>query len=342
MHAIPNPDVLLSPLTSQEAVLSSRIEGTQATLGEVLHFEAEGEQADDISAKATDIREVLNYRRALLEAARLLNELPFSQRLVRQVHAELMVGVRGRGKAPGEYRRTSNWIGPQGCTLDQARFIPPGADVLPGAMDRWESYVQSGTQDHLVQLAITHAEFEAIHPFLDGNGRLGRLLIPICLFNWGLLSRPNFYMSEFLERNRDEYYERLLSVSRDGDWTGWCVFFLSGVVAQARANENRALMSLALYRRRKDWITDVTHSQYAVRALDWMFLRPIFQTSDFVQSVGIPAPTATRILRVVRDHGMLHELRPASGRRPAVFAFPELINIADGRNADAGHAAIAL
>lgn len=331
MQAIPNPDVLLSPLTSQEAVLSSRIEGTQATLDEVLHYEAEGEKGDENSPKIADIREVLNYRKALLEAARLLHELPLSQRLVRMVHAVLMQGVRGRGKAPGDYRRISNWIGPHGCAVEQARFIPVTADRLPAAMDGWERYVQSDAPDRLVQLAIAHAEFEAIHPFLDGNGRLGRLLIPVCLFNWGLLSRPNFYISEFLEQNCDEYYERLLAVSRDGDWTGWCEFFLKGVMSQAQTNQRRAIAILELYRLRKDWVVDLTHSQYALRALDWMFLRPIFQTSDFIQSVGIPAPTATRILRIVREAGLLIEIRPSSGSRPATLGFKELLDIADGK-----------
>lgn len=331
LHGVPNPNVLLSPLTSQEAVLSSRIEGTQATLGEVLEFEAEGDPNDESTPKKADIQEVLNYRMALNEGTRLLQDLPLSQRLIKDVHSVLMQGVRGRNKSPGEYRRIPNWIGADGCTIDNARFVPVGADHLPDAMSAWEKYIHADSADRLVQLAITHAEFEAIHPFLDGNGRLGRLIVPLYLYNHQLLSRPNFYISEFLEEHRDEYYDRLLAVSSEGDWTGWCEFFLKAIIAQAGRNQEKATAILNLYQARKDWIVDVTRSQYAVRALDWMFARPIFKTPDFAASVDIPTPTATRILRVVRDEGMLEEIRPGAGRRAAVFAFSELLDIADGR-----------
>lgn len=333
LAGIPNPNVLLSPLTSQEAVLSSRIEGTQATLGEVLEFEAAGALDDESTPKKADIREVLNYRRALNEAARMMDELPLSQRLIKATHRVLMNGVRGRNKDPGEYRKIPNWIGPDGCTVEQARFVPCGADVLDGCMDAWEAFIHADFPDRLVQLAIVHAEFEAIHPFLDGNGRLGRLIIPLFLSSHRLLSRPNFYLSEYLETNRDEYYERLLAISRDGDWTGWCAFFLKGVIAQAESNSRKAVAILKLHQERRDWIVDATRSQYAVRALDWMFVRPIFSTPDFVRSADIPGPTARGIVRALRDQGMLKELVPSSGSRSAVFAFAELLNIAEGRDA---------
>lgn len=332
LHGISNPNVLLSPLTAQEAVLSSRIEGTQATLGEVLEFEAQGELFDESTPKKADIREVLNYRAALNEATRLLAELPLSQRLIRQTHGVLMQGVRGRNKDPGEYRRIANWIGPGGCSVDEARFVPCAADKLPQAMDAWEQYLHADAPDKLVQLAIVHAEFEAIHPFLDGNGRLGRLVVPLFLYANGLLSRPNFYLSDYLESRREEYYERLLAVSRDDDWSGWVAFFLKALIAQAEANQTKAQAIHTLYRDRKDWIAQVTRSQYGVRALDWMFARPIFKTSDFVETADIPRPTANRILRLVRDEGLLTELQPASGRRAAILAFAELLNIAEGRS----------
>ncbi len=333
LHGIPNPNVLLSPLTTQEAVLSSRIEGTQATIGEVLEFEAEGEPGDESTAKKADIHEVLNYRAALAEASRLLEELPLSQRLIRLTHERLMQGVRGRNKAPGEYRRIPNWIGPEGCTIEQARFIPCSAEALPNAMTAWEAYIHAPAPDALIQLSILHAEFEAIHPFLDGNGRLGRLIIPLFLKSKGLLSAPNFYLSEYLESHRDEYYDRLLAVSRDGDWTGWCGFFLRAIIEQAGTNQAKAQAIHALYTARKDWMVEATRSQYGVRALDWFFSRPIFVASDFVTQADIPEPTAKRILRLVRDNGLLREIRASSGRRPAVLAFPELLNICEGRDA---------
>jgi Fic family protein len=332
IDAIAGANVLLSPLTVQEAVLSSRIEGTQATMGEVLELEAEGGPLDESTAKKADIREIINYRAALHEGTRLLEELPLSQRVVRDVHRVLMQGVRGRTKAPGEYRRIPNWIGPEGCTIDQARFVPVGADHLPDAMQAWEAYLHADAPDVLIQLAIVHAEFEAIHPFLDGNGRLGRLIVPLFLVSRGVLKRPNFYLSEYLEAHRDEYYDRLLAISRDGDWTGWCRFFLSALITQAERNQQRVQQMLELYNARKEWITEATRSQYAVRALDWMFERPIFKSTDFRDSVDIPEPTANRIIRVCRDEGLLREMRPGSGRRAAILCFPELINIAEGRD----------
>jgi Fic family protein len=200
-------------------------------------------------------------------------------------------------------------------------------------MDRLELYMNGPAPDRLVQLAIVHAEFEAIHPFLDGNGRLGRLMVPLFLYSQQLLSRPNFYMSEFLEQNRDEYYARLLSISAEGDWTGWCAFFLQGLIAQADINQRKAQSVASLYRKRLDWMAQETRSQYAVRALTWMFSRPIFRASDFAASADIPQPTAARILRIVREQGLLREIRPASGRRAATLAFVELLNIAEGRAA---------
>jgi Fic family protein len=331
LEAVPNPDVLLSPLTTNEAVLSSRIEGTQATLGEVLEFEAAGSQSDATGEKRADINEVLNYRDALYEAIAALGTLPLSQRIVRDAHRRLMRGVRGDSKAPGEYRRTPVWLGAAGSPIEAARFVPISADGIPDAMSHWERFLHDEQPDRLGQLAFAHAEFEAIHPFLDGNGRIGRLLIPVFLVEKGILSRPTFYMSGYLEAHRDEYYDRLLAVSRDDDWTGWAAFFLAAIRQQADENGAKARAILDLYRREKEWITGATRSQHAIAALDWIFSRPIFRSSDFVTSAGIPRAAAQRILAVVRDEGRLSELRPASGRRPAVLAFPSLLNIAEGR-----------
>ncbi len=329
LHAVPNAQVLLSPLTTQEAVLSSKIEGTQATFGEVLEFEASEEAAT--GEKRDDIQEVLQYRAALREAVAGRKQIPLSQRLIRNAHRVLMQGVRGENKTPGEYRRIPNWIGKPGCEQDQARFVPPGAGDIPELMSAWERYLHADAPDRLVQLAVLHVEFEAIHPFLDGNGRLGRLLVPLFLVDKGLLSGPHFYISAYLEANRDEYYDRLLAVSRDEDWTGWCAFFLRAIVKQAESNERKAREILNLYREKKDWIAELTHSQFAVRALDWFFERPVFRASDLAKTSGIPVPTASRILREVRQAGMLREIRAASGRRPAILAFAELLNIAEGR-----------
>lgn len=332
LTAVPNAQVLLSPLTTQEAVLSSRIEGTQATMGEVLEYEAGAGPAESEVEKRADIHEVLNYRTAMREATGMLGEVPLSGRVIRAAHATLLEGVRGQSRAPGQHRKGQNWIGAPGCSEERASFVPIRPLYLSEGMSRWETYLHREEPDILVQLAVAHAEFEALHPFWDGNGRLGRMLIPLYLFNRGLLSAPTFYMSAYLEARRDEYYERLLAVSRDDDWTGWCEFFLGGLIAQARSHTSKASDILDLYAEKKDWVVEKTHSQHAIRALDFIFDRPVFRSSDFVAQAGIPEPTAKRIARVLRDEGLLRVIRKPSGRRAAILAFSELLNIVEGRD----------
>ena len=189
-------------------------------MGEVLEFEAG--QEPESPERREDIREVLNYRAAMRRAEAMLEELPLSLRVIREAHSALLAGVRGAGKSPGEYRRIPNWIGPPGCTLDEARFVPIGADGCRTQWARGERYIHEDAPDRLVQLAILHAEFEALHPFLDGNGRLGRMLVPLFLWRKALIQAPVFYISAYLEARRDAYYDGLLVVSRDDDWTGWC------------------------------------------------------------------------------------------------------------------------
>lgn len=333
LAAIPNPDVLLSPLTTREAVLSSRIEGTQATMGEVLEYEAEASRTELSESRRQDIREILNYRKAMRLAEEMLQSLPLSMRIIREMHRVLLAGVRGEGKAAGEFRKVPNWIGPPGSTIEQARYIPISAEKLPDAMSKWEHYIHAQEPDCLVQLAIVHAEFEALHPFLDGNGRLGRMLVPLFLSQTQLIRRPMFYISAFFEANRDEYYERLLAVSRDGDWTAWCRFFLHAVQKQAEENQSKAAQILELYAELKPKIIELTRSQYAIHALDWMFARPIFRSTDFFANAGIPRPTARNILAKLKEEQFLREVDPGSGRRPGVFALARLLNVAEGRDA---------
>ncbi len=326
--AIPNPDVLLAPLGLQEAVLSSRIEGTQATLGDVLEYEA-GHEPESPTRKL-DVQEVLNYHLAMQRAVTLLKDLPLSQRVLRETHRVLLDGVRGDGKAPGEYRVVPNWIGPPGRSIEEATFVPIDAGALPDAMSAWEAYMHSNAPDRLVQMAILHAEFEALHPFLDGNGRLGRMLIPLFLWRRGLIGAPSFYISAWLEARRNDYYERLLAVSRDDDWTGWCEFFLEGVRAQAEDNLARAESILTLYEGMKRRMAELTRSRYAIHALDWIFRYPIFRSTRFVAEAGIPSHSAWRILKTLRSAGVVRTLVAGSGRRSPILDFPELRRIAEG------------
>lgn len=335
LKGLPNANVLLAPLASQEAVFSNRIEGTQTTLTEVLTFEAEGSLSDGSTLERANFHEVLNYRIALFAAVEMLEEMHLSQWLIRSTHGILMKGVRGQDKASGEYRRLPDacWIGPPGSTIETARYIPCPAEQLNSAMDALESYIHDKTLDKLVQLAVVHAEFEAIHPFLDGNGRMGRLLIPLFMFTKDLLSSPSFYISEYLERHRDEYYDRLLAVSRDDDWTGWCSFFLTALTEQARANQEKIHDLLELYTKLRDEVVKKIPSQYSSLALDWILNKPIFRSIDFVNDSDIPKSTARRLLSIFKSRGILKELVPGGGRRSSILAFPELLNIAEGRKA---------
>lgn len=330
LSAMPNKHVLLSPLTTQEAVLSSKIEGTHVTIGEVLEIEAGGDSKALTQPKRDDAEEVLNYRKAMLACTAEMERRPLSQHLLKTAHQILMRGVRGRNKAPGAYRKEQNWIGPKGCTLEGASFVPIAPEHLQAGMDSWEQYLnRTDTIDPLVQLAIIHGEFEALHPFQDGNGRLGRMLIPLFLYQRRLLASPDFYISGYLEAHREEYQERLRAVSRDGAWTKWCLFFLAAITEQAVENEAKARAVLSLYDNLKTQVVDVTHSQHSIRALDFIFNTPIFTATAFTRHSDIPKPTANRILTLLRNEKILATVREASGRRPALYCFPELLEIAE-------------
>jgi len=331
LSAIPNSRVLLSPLTTQEAVLSSRIEGTVATIGEVLEVEAGGDTPGISPAKREDAFEILNYRKAMRFCENALQERALSPHLLRQAHQLLMAGVRGRDKNPGSFREQQNWIGNPGCSIDNASFVPIPQAHLTEGIGRWEQYVAGGAPDPLVQLAIIHAEFEALHPFMDGNGRLGRMIIPLFLHSRGILSGPHFYISAYLDANRDEYLDRLRAVSATGDWTQWVMFFLQGLQIQAKDNEAKARRILELYAEIKERAVEITHSQWAIRAVDFLFQTPFFYGTHFVDQVNIPKASANRMLALLREHGIVHTIRQGVGRRPSLYSFPQLVDVVEGR-----------
>lgn len=329
LQSVINPSVLLSPLTNREAVLSSKIEGTQATVDEVLEYEA---GMDFTGEKAQDIQEIVNYRKTLVLASEALADQPITLALIRQMHRVLMDSVRGHDKTPGAFRVDQNWIGAHGSPIEQATFVPPSPLQLQDHLQAWEAYLSTDDFDVLVQTAIVHAQFELIHPFKDGNGRIGRLLIPLFLYQKRALASPMFYMSEYLEIHRDAYYERLRGISREGDWNSWIEFFLNAVVEQAKANTVRTQAIKGLYEHMKGQITELTRSPHAIAVLDTLFDRPIFQSSDFVERSNIPRPSALPFLRKLREAGILHVLREHRGQQPGVFAFRDLLNCAEGRD----------
>lgn len=216
--------------------------------------------------------------------------------------------------------------------MEQATFAPPSPLQLLDHLQAFENYLGSDDFDSLVQTAIVHAQFELLHPFKDGNGRIGRLMIPLFLYQKRALASPMFYLSEYLESHRELYYARLGAISREGDWTGWIEFFLDAVTAQARSNTNKVRQIMTLYEDMKRQIVELTRSQYAIQVLDALFDRPVFQSTDFIQRSAIPKETATPILRTLRGAGILKTIREASGRRPAIMAFGDLLNRAEGRD----------
>jgi Fic family protein len=330
LYALPNPAILLSPLTTQEAVLSSRIEGTQATLGEVLKFEA-GERIPD-EGKRHDIQEILNYRRALRKAEAELKTRPFNLNLLLTLHEILLDSIRGRNEGRGRFRTVQNWIGKPGCRIEEAEFVPPEPGNVRELMDNWEKYYHADEPDLLVQLAIVHAQFETIHPFVDGNGRLGRILIPLFLFEKGVLAKPMFYLSTYLEAHREQYFDRLRDLREPGNWEAWIAFFLHAMVEQAKANADTARQILELYGRMKERIIELTHSQYAVPLLDHLFKQPVFQSSVLTSHKSMPtAPMVMTLLKKLKHDGILKVLREGSGRRAQVLAFSELINLCEGK-----------
>src|SRR5436309_11963912 len=230
---LPDPHLLIAPYVRREAVLSSRIEGTKASLSDLLLDEMEN--AASVPREEDDVREVRNYVVALEYGIKRLRDLPLSLRLVRELHARLMKGVRGERATPGEFRRSQNWIGPPGSTPATAPYVPPPPEHMQEALADWERFLHERDKlPDLIQCALMHEQFEAIHPFLDGNGRVGRLLITLFLIERGRLSQPLLYLSAYIERHRSEYYDRLQAVRTDGDWKGWLHFFLAGIEEIAR------------------------------------------------------------------------------------------------------------
>lgn len=331
LHGIKNPDVLLSPITTQEAVLSSRIEGTVATLGDVLQFEA-GELFLDEEDKRNDIIEIKNYRGALRRAQEALRGQPFNLNLLLELHTILLDSVRGRDRLPGRFRTTQNWIGKPGAPMNEATFVPPTPLDLPRLLTEWENYYHASDNDPLGQMAVVHAQFEILHPFNDGNGRLGRILIPLFLHEKKVLTQPMFYLSAYFDEHRELYIQRLRELGQPGSWNRWVEFFLQAVLAQAEANARTARDVLALYEDLKKRMLTLTHSQYSIPLLDHLFARPATSASDLTRQPGMPTlAMVSTLLRKLAEAGVIKVAREGQGRRATIYVVHELINLCEGR-----------
>jgi Fic family protein len=323
---LPNPDGFVTAFVRKEALLSSQIEGTQASLDDVLALEA--------SAKAGRRRapegatEVYRYIQAMNHGLARLSELPLSLRLIKEIHKVLLDTGRGSDKSPGEFRKSQNWIGTPGCSLQEASFVPPPVTEMNAALHELELYLhEDGTLPLLVKIALVHAQFETIHPFLDGNGRVGRLLIAFILCHAKVLRRPLLYLSYFFKQRKVEYYERLDAIRFAGDWEGWVLFFLQGVIEVSRQAVRAATSILDLRQRHMELIHKKLPraSTKAIQLLDYCFLRPYLSISEVAEFLGVTDPTARALVAKMESIGALAEITQRNWGR--IFAYREYINI---------------
>lgn len=328
MSILPNPDLFVAMYVRQEAV-PSQIEGTQASLTDVLQFEAD----ENETPRVKDVEEVVNYVRAMNHGLERLTSLPLSLRLIREIHAELMKGVRGHHLEPGEFRRTQNWIGPPGSTLRNASFVPPPPDVMQGALGDLEHFLHNRDLPPLVHAGLAHAQFETIHPFLDGNGRVGRLLITFLLCERKVLSKPLLYLSIYLKKHRAQYYDRLQAVRIDGDWEGWTGFFLRGVLEVANEAHETARRIVSLRQEHQQMLQrDGKGSAMLGRALDALFASPIVTPSALAKRLHISYPTANAVIAKLEEFAILREV--TGYRRNRRFAYKPYLDLFDTGGAD--------
>lgn len=326
LRSMHNSELLLAPLRGQEAVVSSRMEGTISTVDEILQVEAEF--GDDDAGAAREFRsdaiETVLYRRALNTAqARLEQGQPLSESLLKSLHRQLLSFGRGAHKSPGAYKHQQNYIGDR--DKRKVSFVPIAPEHLAGGMEALFALIGDEAMPILLRTALAHAEFEALHPFEDGNGRLGRMLITLMLWHGAAIAAPHFYISRYFEDHKDEYLSRLRAVSAENGWTDWCLFFLSAVHSQAQANLEVTRDIQGLYEEMKIEFAARLASPYVIAALDYLFTNPVFSNSRFTREAGIPPQTAARFSRVLLRAGLLQTVRRASGRRSAIHRFEPLM-----------------
>jgi Fic family protein len=324
---LPNPDLFVAMYVRHEAVLSSQIEGTQSTLEDVLAYEA-GVRGE---TRPKDVGEVVNYVHAMNYGLERRSSLPLSLRLLREIHGHLMKGVRGGHLTPGEFRKSQNWVGPAGCTLREATFVPPPPHELAAALGDLEKFLHDRRLPVLVHCGLAHAQFETIHPFPDGNGRVGRLLITLLLCEREVLRLPLLYLSHYLKLHRTEYYDRLSAIRMDGDWEGWILFFLRGVseVAREATETARAIVHLREVHRGR-----LLGQANGARLLDFLFEHPLVSIRMVEAEVGCSYLTAARLVGRLEKEGILLEI--TGGRRNRLFRYEPYYRLFEKRGPGAG------
>lgn len=330
VRVIPDPDFFVAMYVRREAVLSSQIEGTQSSLQDLLEVELEPERTYD-----SDVGDIVNYVSAMRHGLARLEDLPLSLRLICEIHAELLKDGRGARATPGEFRTTQNWIGPEGAPLSQATFIPPPPrDEMRKALSDFEKFLHRDDRSPLlIEVGLAHAQFETIHPFLDGNGRVGRLLITFLLVHSGVLGSPVLYLSYFFKRNRAEYYDRLMAVRLNGDWEGWLRFFLRGIAETA---EEAATTANRIFEMREAHRTEVlsTAGKNGLLLLSALFQRPLVNVSYVAERIDVTFPTANKLVASFVEMGLLREL--TGQRRSRLFRYEPYLALFDDADASQG------
>jgi len=323
---LPNPNLLIVPYMRREAVLSSKIEGTQTSLSDLFYFEAARREEQKVEAQKTDVLEVVNYVKAMDYGLKRLKELPICLRLMREIHEILMKDVRGQHLTPGEFRRSQNWIGPAGCTLNDAAFIPPPVHEMQEALGELEKFLHNRDSiPGLIQCALIHYQFEAIHPFLDGNGRIGRLIITLFLCEREFLGYPMLYLSAFFEKNRREYYDRLISVSQRGEWEEWVNFFLQAIIVQSKDAAENSKAILGLLENYRGRVQEKRTSIYVTKLLDELFKNPYVSIPRAAIKLKTSFHTAKAAIEKLKKVNILVEI--TDKRRGKVYCAKELLNL---------------
>ncbi|HVP02271.1 MAG TPA: Fic family protein [Solirubrobacteraceae bacterium] len=324
VKVVPDPDFFVAMYVRCEAVLSSQIEGTQSTLEDLLEVEL----APERERHHSDVGDIVGYIRAMNHGAVRLDTLPLSLRLIREIHAELLRDGRGGLATPGEFRTTQNWIDPAGATLEQATFIPPPAHEMIAALGDFERYLhEDEDRPALIEVGLAHAQFETIHPFLDGNGRVGRLLITFLLMHRGVLRRPLLYLSYYFKLHRAEYYDRLMAVRLSGDWEGWLRFFLRGVAETAEEAADKAERIFEMRETQRTRIIDAKLAQHGLPLLALLFQRPLINVGLVTAALDVTFPTANRLVGRFEELGLLREI--TGQKRSRVYRFEPYLALFD-------------
>ena len=324
IQTLPNPGLFVFMYVRKEAVLSSQIEGTQSSINDILKVEAQVFDPE----KPQDVNEVLNYVAAMNYGLQRLETLPLSLRLIREIHQRLMLNVRGHHNRPGEFRTTQNWIGPQGCLLSEATFIPPPPSQLQSCLGDLEKFLHSDSHiPALIKIGLVHAQFETIHPFLDGNGRIGRLLITFLLCQHKILQKPVLYLSHYFKQHRDEYYRRLQAVRDHGEWENWLKFFLTGIneVSQEATETARKIVAMREDHRKKIVDTFGRAAGNGLQILETLFERPIINVNEIAKQLNITFAAANNLVQRFSDAGILFEL--TGQQRYRLFSYEPYISL---------------